>query len=345
MAGLIAALMGRKAPKTPWDPALAGLGGDKQGPGPAGQSGRPGTTSATRTFKGVSPRDVKLESDTNVGFDQGFDGVQWRQGGRPYAEGWENPRDTPEQPTPRPRTIAVLRQSPAEWYGGLPMYSDQVPQRVDTVGGNPLSIAQAYGGHSTYDTETPRTQRQPDISGNVPGSNNVRNTIALRWQNPPGIMHTYKSAPRPDQNPKVDGESGAGGGAWSWTDLVTVISRYKWAGTSGGVQTWSVERQMPYGAGRGDGARGADLNGTRYYAEGPPINVNGGQGSYGIARLRGPNHRPVFFTEPAPWTAQFYDTTADVGTADAPGPNTQVPNLVYTSPTVNASPPSTGRIG
>ena len=75
---------------------------------------------------------------------------------------------------------------------------------------------------------------------------------------------------------------------------------------------------MPY-SGRGDGARGADLNGTRYYAEGPPVNVNGGQGAYGVGRLRGPNHRPVYFNEPAPWTSQYYDTTASVGTPDAPG--------------------------
>jgi len=341
MAGLIAALKLRKKETGGFgDDPLPGQGGVTTGEGPAGQSGFPGSTSATRTFKGASPRDVKIQADTNVGFDQGFDGEQTRQVGRAYAEGWGNPRETPSVTTPRPATIASLRRSPAEWFGGQPFYSDQLQVRADTVGGNPLSAAQDGGGHSTYDTETPRTGRQPEISGGVPGSQNVRNTIAQRWKNPPGQVHTYNSAPRPDQNPKVDGESGAGGGAWSFTTPVSVPNRYVWG--DGGVQTWSVERQMPY-TGRGDGARGADLAGTRYYAEGPPINVNGGLGDYGIARLRGPNHRPVYFNEPAPWTSQFYDTTADVGTPDAPGPNAQVPDNVYTSPAINAAPPRTGR--
>jgi hypothetical protein len=123
---------------------------------------------------------------------------------------------------------------------------------------------------------------------------------------------------------------------------VTVPSRFVWDG--GGVQTWSVQRQMPY-TGRGDGARGADLNGTRYYAEGPPVNLNGGLGAYGVARLRGPNHRPVYFNEPAPWTSQYYDTTASVGTPDAPGPGGQAPDAVYVSPEVPRGFNSTGRTG
>ena len=110
---------------------------------------------------------------------------------------------------------------------------------------------------------------------------------------------------------------------------MSVPSRYVW--DQGGVQTWSVQRQMPYG-GKGDGARGASLNGTRYYAEGPPVAVNAALGSYGVSRLRGPRHRPVYFNEPAPWTSQFYDTTASVGTPDQPGPGGQAPDAIYTSP-------------
>lgn len=332
MAGLIQRLkLGGRPPKTPWDPALAGMGGARQAPGRTGQDGYPGSTSSTRTFKGASPRSVKIEADSNVGFDQGFEGVQVTQPGRHHGEGWRNPRDTPPVVTPRPRTIGSLRRQSAEWYGGLPNRSSDVSPATHAAGAglNPLMPAAAAGGHSTYDTETPRTARQPDISGGVPGSNNVRNTVALRWQAPPGPMRMYSSAPRPDQNPPSEGESGSGGGRWSSTTPVMVPSRFVW--NTGGVQTWSVQRQMPYN-GRGDGARGADLNGTRWYAEGPPVNVDGGMGSYGIARLRGPNHRPVSFTEPAPWTAQFYDTTASVGTTDAPGPGGQAPAAIYTSP-------------
>ena len=109
-----------------------------------------------------------------------------------------------------------------------------------------------------------------------------------------------------------------------------MLNRYVW--NQGGVQTWSVNRQMPYGAGRGDGARGADLNGTRYYAEGPPIAVNAALGSYGVSRLRGPRHRPVYFNEPAPWTTQFTTRRPASGRRTTPGraarrrtPSTPVP--------------------
>lgn len=330
MAGLIARLTGRTAPKTPWDPALAGMGGARQGPGPTGDEGYPGSTSSTRHFRGASPRAVKLESDTVTGFDQGFDGEWTQQHPRKSGELHDDPRATGEVTTPRPRIVGELQRNPGEWFGGMPMRSDAVAPANHVVGLNPLEGAAAAGGHSTYDTETPRTARQPDISGGVPGSNNVRNEYAQRYKNPPAGVHSYKSAPRPDQNGK--GETADGGGRWAYTTEVTVPNRYRWG--QGGVQTWSVQRQMPYGSGeRGDGARGAQLTGARYYASGPPVNVNGGLGDYGVARLRGDKtRRPVGFTEPAPWTSQFYDTTESVGQADAPGPGGQGPNAIYVSP-------------
>ena len=345
MAGLIAALMGRKPVKTPWDPAEAGMGGARQGPGPAGQAGYPGSTSATRYFRGASPRDVELRSDTVVGFDQAVEGTVTRQASRTWAEGNRSPRDTPDVTTPSTRVVESLRRNPQEWYGGLPLRSDAVSPATHAAGSglNPLMGSAAAGGHSTYDTETPRTSRQPDISGGVPGSNNVRNTIAQRYKNPPAVMHTYKSAARPDQKPRG---LNTDGNAWmSPAPLVTVLNRFKWAGPGGGVQTWSVQRQMPYGAGeRGDGARGAQLSGTRYYAEGPPVALNAGLGDYGVARLRGDKtKRPVSFTEPAPWTSQFYDTTASTGTVDAPGPGGQAPSAIYVSPDVPRGLNSTGR--
>ena len=332
MAGLIARLTGRKAPKTPWDPALEGMAGARQGPGPTGEQGYPGSTSATRYFKGASPRDVELDSDTVVGFNQGFEGEQTRMIGRAYSEGHNRPRDTPEVTTPQPATIGELRRVPTEWYGGVPLRSDAVSPAQHAAGSglNALSGSAAIAGPqgSTMDTETPRVDRQPDISGGVPGSNNVRNEYAQRYKNRPGEMHTYHSASRPDQ--KVKGLNTDGNAFFAPSTLVTVISRFVW--NQGGVQTWSVQRQMPY-TGRGDGARGAQLSGTRYYASGPPINVNGGLGDYGVARLRGDKtKRPVSFTEPSPWTAQFYDTTASVGTVDAPGTNSAAPSAIYVSP-------------
>jgi hypothetical protein len=101
---------------------------------------------------------------------------------------------------------------------------------------------------------------------------------------------------------------------------------------------------MPY-AGRGDGARGANLNGQRYYATGQADQFfNAGMGDYGIRRISGGGvSRPVSFTEPAPWTANFYDTTAEVGTTAAPGANAQSPNMVYVSPSGGRASNSTGR--
>jgi hypothetical protein len=102
---------------------------------------------------------------------------------------------------------------------------------------------------------------------------------------------------------------------------------------------------MPYG-GRGNGARGADLDGQRRYATGQETEFwNAGQGDYGIARQRG-GKRPVGFTQPAPWSSQFYDTTESVGTAD--NPNTQPaqqPQSVYVSPSGRRASNSTGRRG
>jgi hypothetical protein len=101
-------------------------------------------------------------------------------------------------------------------------------------------------------------------------------------------------------------------------------------------------REMPYG-GRGDGARGAALSGQRYYATGQRDQFgNAGQGDYGIARERG-GKRPVSFTEPAPWSTNYYDTTDSVGTADTPGTNTQAPNQVYYSPSSGRAVNTTGR--
>jgi hypothetical protein len=108
----------------------------------------------------------------------------------------------------------------------------------------------------------------------------------------------------------------------------------------GGNQTWAVQREMPY-AGRGDGARGADLDGRRYFATGQATQFwNAGQGDYGIARLSGGDHkRPVSFSTPAPWTANFYDTTQGV----AEETTTQAPPMIYVSPTTGRATNGTGR--
>lgn len=323
MAGLIARLFGGR-PRPPDPDPLPGQGGYAMPAGRYGEGGFPGSTSVTRTFgKGTSPRIAKIRADHLGGFEQGLGGPQTRQasfrGDQPTL-----PRQTPSVSTPQPVLTEQLQASPAEFYGGPKLKTD--PPLNDTAGGNPLSEAEAAGGHSVRDGETPMTRRQPQISLDTPGANNVRNEVALRYKERPGQMHVYQSAPRGDTPGSTP---------------VVAQNRFVFAG--GGVQTWYMERQMPY-TGRGDGARGADLNGQRYYAAGPPAFLNGGQGQFGVSRLRG-GKRPVSFTEPAPWTSNFYDTTGSVGTTDNPGTPSQAPDLVYVSPQAPRASNGTGRTG
>lgn len=356
MAGLIARLLGGKAQQGPAEP-MEGVGGYAMPAGPANQTGYPGSTSQTRTFRGATPRDVKLDSATNTGTNNALSASAdarssaYRGDSGPNGPGLggtpasRSPRVTPRVMTPRTAIQDELqRNSPAEFYGGPAL---KTGPGNNTAGAHPLTGAKAAGGHSMLDTQTPWRNAQPNIGENVPGSSNVRNTIAERYKARPGQVHTYKSAYRADQTPPLahgqnaDGNVKAGLG----TSEVSVPSRFVF--DDGGNQTWAVGREMPYG-GRGDGARGADLNGQRYYATGQADQFwNAGQGNYGIARQQGSgNKSPVSFTEPAPWTAQFYTTTDSVGTTDNPNSSPgQQPNAVYVSPSTGRASNGTGRRG
>jgi hypothetical protein len=352
MAGLIAALFGGKA--RPPDPnPLPGIGGRSQPPGPMGQTGYPGSTSTTRTFPGRNPRqdaggdNTTIKAETNYGFDQGLTATpQVRKasfrGDIPGAA-VRNPRLTSEVATPQPlATQRMQNNSPTEFFGGQPL---QTRPGSRIIGINPLSAAQQAGGHSVRDTETPPTQRQPVIGTGTPGAQNVRNQVAQRYKYAPGQAESYQSAARPDQAPVNPSGQASDGNVHPERVRTEVVVQSRFVFPGGGNQTWSVEREMPYG-GRGDGARGADLNGQRYYGAGQSDQFfNGGQGDYGIARERG-GKRPVGFTQPAPWTANFYDTTDSVGDPGNPNPYpSQAPDLVYTSPSAGRASNSTGRTG
>lgn len=350
MAGLIAKLFGGKPSPAPDTEPAPGIGGYTPGAGPANQTGFPGSTSQVRTRPSngrapYSPRDVKINADYDSDANS-------RTGTTPEVRQASFRGDVPGSATASPRStsLVVTRQtairqlmqnnSPAEFYGGPALHTGQ---GNNTAGGEPLSPAARAGGHSAIDTTTPLSQAQPVIDGNTPGAENVRNTIAERWKNPAGQLHEYKSAPRADQaavNPGGQATDGNVDGA-GIAQPVTVANRAVFPEI-----TWRVLREMPYG-GRGNGARGADLNGQRYYATGQQDEfLNGGQGEYGVGRLRGSgNKRPVGFSQPAPWTANFYDTTASVGTTDSPNEQpAQQPSAVYTSPGGLRASNSTGRM-
>lgn len=346
MAGLIAALFGGK-PKPPDPNPEPGIGGYSMPAGPAGETGYPGSTAQTRTFPGNNPRGratgVRAPTNSGGGFEVGTSTTTNQASPKVPYQG--SPRSTPSVTTRQTAANqAMQHNSGAEFYGG-PML--QTGPGNNTAGGAPLTPAQRAGGHSQRDKTTPWTQAQPIIGQGVPGAQNVRNQVAQRYKNAPGQVHAYQSASRGDLPEANQGGQATDGNVHPEraTTPVMVPNRFVFAG--GGSQTWSVQRQMPY-TGRGDGARGADLNGQRYYAEGQADQFwNSGQGQFGIAREYGSgNKRPVGFTEPAPWTSQFYDTTDEVGTADNPNPNPgQAPNLVYVSPSAGRASNSTGRTG
>lgn len=321
MAGLIQALFGGKTRPPEPDP-LPGQGGYAMPPGPAGQDGFPGSTSATRTFTPRNTGVAKLPPRGGVPLR----GVQTTRSS--YRGDQQNPVEPPRSPratglvtTERSEAVDELQtNSGAEFYGGPAL---KTGPGNNTAGAHPLSESRRAGGHSMIDTTTPYSKAQPVIGTNIPGAQNVRNTRAQNYKAKPGTIHGYKSAPRADQAQLAPGDGGAGLGPIT-TD-VSVQTRFVFPG--GGNQTWAVLREMPYG-GRGNGARGANLNGQRYYAAGQSDQfLSNRSGDYGIARQRG-HRRPVSFTQPAPWTADFYDTTADVqsGAAD------QSPDAIYVSP-------------
>jgi len=344
MAGLIRALFGgRSRPPDP-DP-LPGAGGYRMPTGRTGEGGFPGSTSMTRRFKGTNPRNALIRADTNTGFEQELGATEEvRQasyrGDVPGAS-TRNPRLTSRTVTPQTRMRQNMQNaSPGEFFGGPAL---KTGPGNDTAGGNLVKVP---GQANPRDTETPATRRQPIISTGTPGANNVRNEVAQRYKAIPGQVRTYRSASRADQARLLPKGQNADGSVHpdEVSSEVAVPSRFVFA--DGGVQTWYVERQMPY-TGRGNGARGADLNGHRYYAEfndGQQF-MNAGQGNFGIERQRGSGRkRPVSFTEPAPWTANYYDTTEGVGTTDDPGVPAQAPNQVYISPSAGRASNSTGRI-
>jgi hypothetical protein len=341
MAGLIAALFGgRRTPPVDTNP-LPGIGGYALGAGPANQSGFPGSTKQTRTFQGNNPRAVKIHSDTNTGFEQELgDTVQVRQGsyrGDVPGAAVRNPRATAVTGTRQPVLTELMQATPATFYGGPTLKTG--PGNA-TAGGVPMSGAAAAGGHNQRDTITPWIHAQPEIGQGVPGANNVRNQVAQRYKAAPGQTRTYKSASRGDLPPVNRGGQATDGNVHPDAAVTPVSVQDRFVFDAGGNQTWSVEREMPYG-GRGDGARGADLDGRRYYSTGQSQQFwNAGQGDYGIARERGADHkRPVSFTTPAPWSANFYDTTDGV----AQDTTAQSPNMVYVSPTTGRAGNGTGR--
>jgi hypothetical protein len=265
-----------------------GIGGYRTPRGPAGQTGYPGSTAATRE----NPQAAADELDAPV--------FRRRGGGRAVVR----------------RRAATITAQQAQVIPA-PAHDGSLPYQGPDAKINPDRVRD--------------TEKRPRIvtSRDIPGGERQRNTVYYGGRQAiPGEDHSYQSAPK---------------GGFGTTE-VTVSSRYVFGGGPNGgtdaLDDMMTARRMPYtGHGPGSGQRGPArgslrggvLDGNRYYTE-PQGMAEGDQGgAYGKAR-RSQRHRPTIFAEPAPWTSEYYDTTADAGDPRTPGRNGQVVSQVHVSP-------------
>ena len=203
--------------------------------------------------------------------------------------------------------------------------------------------------------ETSSERRETPVIGGSPGSQNVRNTIAQRYKAVPALWRTYRPSPNPgktgatlnghainhpgqvvygepDGVPVAGMASNPGGGPF-----VTVQSRY--VSPEGSQEGYAMNRPLAFTKGGtpapypssfvaftgNQHPRGGRLTGQRYFgAIVDQQEIGLPSDAFGIARARGPRHRPARFEVPQPWSANYYDVPADQGT--------QSPDLIYQSP-------------
>jgi len=297
VAGLLAKIFGGASDQADADPN-PGLTIPAPPRGPAGQTGNPGTTSWTR----LNPPAATEK--------------------RPFGP------DRPVASPPWGRNVARPR------YRTIPQQQADVIPQPAVNGSLPFQgpDAKTNPGQVRDTEQRPRTV----ISAGTPGDENQRNTVYYGGRKAiPGALHSYRSAPKGNHFPITTSE---------------IPSRYVFGGINGGTDVLDdmlTARRMPYtGHGPGSGLehlpgylkhargsiRGAVLSGHRFYQK-PDTDVDQG-GAYGKS-ARGTHtqrHRPVNFAEPAPRNAQFYDTTASVGTTDVAGTNAQVAEQIIVSP-------------
>jgi hypothetical protein len=245
---------------------------------------------------------------------------------------------TRENPQAAPDLLQNAPDRPQQYYG-RPVVRRRPPvigaQQADVIPPPAVRGSLPFGGaDGKVNPDRARdTEQRPRVvtSTGTPGAENQRNGVYYGGrQAVPGAMHSYRSSPRGRHFP---------------VDNVEVPSRYVFGGVNGGTDALDdtlQARRMPYtGHGgslqavapsRGNkGIRGAVLDGNRFYQEPAGFSEGDQGGSYGKARTT-QRHRPTIFSEPAPWSAGYYDTTANAGGPDTPGTNTQVVQSVHVSP-------------
>jgi hypothetical protein len=280
-----------------------GIGGYDYPRGPYGKTGFPGSAPASRRThsQGRDGRKDRAPQDQPVG-------------GQPYAE---------------------LEGQQREYY-------DLPPHRP---GGDP-SQPRARQMRST----SPEHRMTPVIGG-APGSQNVRNSVAQRYKAVPGLTRAYRPSPNPGKTgARLDGPSRyhpdtfvhghpdggpvPGMAPQPGPPAVVVSSRY--VSHEGSQEGYAMNRELffarggtpapyPDGYDGNEHIRGGRLTGQRYFGDlGDQQKIGLDSDAYGIARRRGPRHRPVRFELPVPHAANFYDVAPDHGT--------EAPDMIHQSP-------------
>jgi hypothetical protein len=210
--------------------------------------------------------------------------------------------------------------------------------------------------------ETSSEHRMTPIIGGAPGSQNVRNTVAQRWKANPALWRGYRPSPNPGKtgarlngasqyhpgttvHGEPDGTPIPGMPVQPGPPQVTVQSRY--VSPEGSMEGYAMNRGLTFAKGGtpapypssftaftgNQHLRGARLTGQRYFgAIQDQQEIGLPSDAYGIARARGPRHRPVRFEQPQPWSANYYDSPPEAAS--------QAADMIHQSP----SRPRAGRV-
>jgi hypothetical protein len=293
--GLLNVLRRQAGPNPDPEP---GEGGYTAPRGPMGQAGYPGSTSQVRTDP---PETEEQLHDFYGGRNTGYGIEADARRGAALVPGSYAPA-----PNPPPR---ARRGTGRAWIPFEPQRAELQSDPAEWFGGQKLRVQRGVADNiginpdRVRDTETPGHANRPVISRGTPyGGEEAEGRNRLFYAGKLAVP---------------DGEN-----------------RYVFGGPNGGAETYSFDARMPY-SGRGNGARGADLNADRYYSPVQPDYFGDQGGQYGYQR-ESPDgmHRPTEFYEPGPWTENFYDTTAGAGSPGEAGTSGQAISAVYYSPAV-----------
>jgi hypothetical protein len=317
---------------------LPGIGGYDYPRGPFGQTGFPGSTPA-------APRTKRQDQE-------GRKDPQWL--GRPTLTApdvWD--RDT----GPAALDVTPVRSpKPQPSYGdvefipGTPTGPSQFLKRSG-LPRNPRARRK--------DLTTGPEHRMTPVIGGTPGvlgaPKLVRNEVAQRWKADPLKIREYRASPNPGKtgaratgvpsklHPSVtiwgepDGKPVPGMYPTPDQDQFSVTVQSRYVSHEGAQEGYAMNREQRFTKGgtpakwRQDlrptpnHIRGARLEGDRYFgAIRDQQRIGLDSDSFGIARRRGPRHRPVRFEQPRPWTANYRDVAPDEGD--------QAPDMIHRSP-------------